>query len=98
MTNSTRSATPCRAALSRATAIASGATSVATIRAVVTCLAIATAMAPEPVPTSSRRIPAGEARQRSIARTTSPSVSGRGTSTAGLTENANEKNSRCPTR
>ena len=47
-----RSATPCLAALRRATARASGLRSVAVTRAPLCCLATATAMAPEPVPMS----------------------------------------------
>ena len=96
-TNRIRSATPCRAAFSRATASASGEMSVATTTACGRCFASVTAIAPEPVPTSMIR-GAVTALQRSSVRTTRPSVSGLGTSTPLLTAIGSEKNSLLPTR
>ena len=75
-TNLTRSARPSRSALSRATSSAAGEVSVATTSHSGNSSAIASAIAPEPVPMSSTRRGCS-----SSANSTSSSVSGRGTST-----------------
>ena len=95
--NATRSATPCRSALRRATASASGLMSVATTRARGNSRASATARHPEPVPTSATAHAAFRSPSRAKAVSTSSSDSGRGTSTAGVTSRSSPQNSRRPT-
>ena len=88
---------PRRAALRLATASAAALTSVAVTAASGRSAAIASAIAPLPVPRSStagRSMPA----IAPSARSTSSSVSGRGTRTSGVTSSSSDQNSRRPVR
>jgi len=94
-----RTRAPLAAALAWARASASGLTSSAVTSASGRVCATATAIAPLPVPMSSRR--AAPCGKRSSASSTISSVSGRGISTAGPTWKSRPKNSRsltCTTR
>ncbi len=97
-----RPATPCRAALRRATSRAAAETSVATTRACGNSCASATARQPEPVPTSAiaQRCCERAIAHCSFAKATSMtcSVSGRGISTSGVTSNSRPQNSCRPVR
>ena len=95
-TNSTL-ASPRRRALSRATSSASAETSVARTVARGRSCAMASAIAPDPVPRSSTRTLRSSGK-RASACSTNVSVSGRGISTAGETTSGRPQNSRLPVR
>jgi len=96
-TKSTREATPRRSAFPRAARRAPAETSVATTRAHGTSAARVTAIAPLPVPTSSASEGAGPFRRRTaIARSASPSVSGRGIRVSRFNRNSLPQKSHAP--